>query len=80
MTMSRSRKQTPVHGISLARSEKQDKRLYNRHIRRLIRILLRLNPEIEVLPHLREHSNPWAMDKDGKSRFNPVEHPELMRK
>ena len=78
--MSRSRRKTPKCGITNARSEKQDKRLYNRNHRRLIRILLRLNPEIEVLPHLREHSNPWAMDKDGKYRFNPVEHPELMRK
>lgn len=80
--MSRSHRKTPKRGVTTARSEKQDKRLYNRHHRRLIRVLLRLrlNPEIEVLPHLREHSDPWCMDKDGKTRFNPVEHPELMRK
>ena len=52
--MSRSRRKTPKCGITNARSEKQDKRLYNRNHRRLIRILLRLNPEIEVLPHLRD--------------------------
>ncbi len=78
--MSRSHRKTPMRGFRTARSEKQDKRLYNRHIRRLIHSLLRLNPEIETLPHLREHSNPWRMDKDGKYRFDPIKHPELMRK
>jgi len=80
MNMSRSRKKTPVHGITTASSEKQDKRLYNRRFRRVVKQLLRQNPECEVLPHLREYSNPWSMDKDGKVRFDPAKHPELMRK
>jgi hypothetical protein len=25
-------------------------------------------------------SDPWNMDKDGKQRFDPREHPRLMRK
>lgn len=34
--MSRSRRKTPVDGMTTARSEKQDKRLYNRRYRRVI--------------------------------------------
>ena len=80
MNMSRSRKKTPIHGITTASSEKQDKRLYNRRFRRVVKQVLRQAPECEVLPHLREYSNPWSMDKDGKARFDPAKHPELMRK
>ncbi|MEA2338891.1 MAG: hypothetical protein QOE82_2898 [Thermoanaerobaculia bacterium] len=32
------------------------------------------------MPHTRELSDPWAMAKDGKMRFDPAEHPQLMRK
>ena len=28
----------------------------------------------------REVSNVWLMDKDGKARFEPANHPELLRK
>jgi hypothetical protein len=80
MTMSRSRKKTPVHGITTANSEKKDKRLYNRRFRRVTKQVLRVSPLREVLPHLREYSNPWCMDKDGKVRFDPKKHPEWMRK
>ncbi len=80
MNMSRSRKKTPVHGMTTARSEKKDKRLYNRRFRHVSKQALHVNPECEVLPHLREYSNPWSMDKDGKVRFDPKKHPELMRK
>ena len=80
MIMSRSRKKTPVHGMTTARSEKKDKRLYNRRFRRVSKQALQFNPEQEVLPHLREYSNPWSMDKDGKVRFDPKKHPEWMRK
>lgn len=78
--MSRSRKKTPVCGITTAQSEKQDKRLYNRRFRRVFKQVIRVAPESEVLPVLREYSNPWAMNKDGKSRFDPRRHPEWMRK
>lgn len=80
MTMSRSRKKTPVHGMTMAASEQQDKRRYNRRFRRVCKQTLHVNPLCKVLPHLREYSNPWSMDKDGKVRFDPAEYPELMRK
>jgi hypothetical protein len=80
MEMSRSTKRTPVCGMTGAPSEKQDKRLYNRRYRRMCKQVLHVNPACELLPHLREYSNPWAMDKDGKWWFDPKERPELMRK
>jgi hypothetical protein len=33
-----------------------------------------------VWPGLRDVSDPWAMAKDGKLRFNPTRWPRLMRK
>lgn len=80
MIMARSRKKTPRRGITTASSEKQDKRLYNRCFRRVSKQALKINPEREVLPQLREYSNPWSMAKDGKVRFDPKKHPEWMRK
>ncbi len=78
--MSRSKKRTPFWGFSSARSEKQDKRDYNRRYRRVSKQFLRVYPECDVMPHLREYSNPWAMSKDGKVWFDPQQHPERMRK
>ncbi len=80
MEMSRSRKRTPVCGMTGASSEKQDKRLYNRRYRRVCKQALHVNPACELLPHLRAYSNRWAMAKDGRARFDPRERPELMRK
>lgn len=80
MKMSRSKKKTPVGGITGACSEKQDKRLYNRRYRRVCKQVLHVNPKSELLPHLREYSNLWCMDKDGKNWFDPEEYPKRMRK
>jgi hypothetical protein len=80
MNMSRSKRRTPVCGRTAARSEKQDKRLYNRRYRRVCEQAIHADPARELLPLLREYSNPWAMEKDGKVRFNPGERPELLRK
>jgi hypothetical protein len=78
--MSRSRKTIPVCGITSARTEKQDKREANRKIRRVVRQRLRVAPDGEVLPHVRELSNAWSMSKDGKQFFDPARNPELLRK
>ena len=80
MKMSRSRKRSPFRGITTAPSEKQDKRLYRRRYRRVAKQFIHVRPDSEVFPHLREYSNPWRVDKDGKRRFNPCERPEWMRK
>jgi hypothetical protein len=77
--MSRSRKKTPVCGYTTSETEKQDKRLANRRLRRKVRAVLPADAE-GVLPALREVSCVWAFDKDGKRRFDPGEHPGWMRK
>lgn len=79
--MSRSRRKTPIRGITNSVSEKQDKRLANRRLRRRVKEGLSA-PLLEttVLPDVREVSNPWAMDKDGKQYVDPEKHPKEMRK
>lgn len=63
-----------------AASEKNDKRLYNRRYRRVCKIFLDKFGDDGCFPILREHSNVWAMDKDGKKWFDAAEFPEEMRK
>ena len=77
--MSRSRRKTPVCGMTKSETEKQDKRLANRKLRRRVRAMLPVEPDA-VLPALREVSCVWCFDKDGKRRFDPREHPGWMRK
>ena len=66
--MSRSKRKTPVLGITTAKSEKQDKRIANRKLRRAVKQRLGYDPD-GVMPELREVSNVWSMDKDGKRRY-----------
>lgn len=78
--MSRSYRKHAIIGITTASSEKQDKQRYNRRFRRVIKQAIHVEPDTELLPHLYEYSNPWCMDKDGKYRFDPVDHPSWLRK
>lgn len=78
--MSRSRRKNPIRGMTSSDSEKKDKQFAHRRIRRTIRQCLVLNPHVDVLPDERGLSNPWLMDKDGKSRFDPVKDSKEMRK
>jgi len=78
--MSNSRKKTSIGGITTSCSEKQDKRIYNRRYRRVLKQSLQIDYEKELLPHLKEYSNPWCMDKDGKKWFDAKKYPKLMRK
>ncbi len=78
--MSKSRKKTSIGGITTSCSEKQDKRIYNRRYRHACKQILNTNFECELLPHLREYSNVWSMDKDGKVWFDAKEFHKLMRK
>ena len=78
--MSRSRKKTPITGITTAESEKKDKRLANRSERRINKWLLKYYQDEAKLRAKREVSNVWGMDKDGKQRFDPTKYPQLMRK
>lgn len=64
--MSRSRKRTPITGITTASSEKRDKLAAHRRERRRVRTVLHATPSADVLPHRRELSDPWTYAKDGK--------------
>lgn len=77
--MTRSRKKTPVFGISTSVSEKADKVAAHKRERRKIRTRLRIEPDAELLPHPREISNVWAYAKDGK-RYRKAVSPKDMRK
>jgi hypothetical protein len=66
--------------MTKAESEKQDKRLANRRIRRRVKVVLEAGPEDDMLPTLRELSDPWTMAKDGKRWFDPSRYPEELRK
>jgi hypothetical protein len=75
--MSKSRQKTPITGVTTARSERDDKRIANRKLRRASRIAIgrylrggcSLDESSLVLPKLREVSNVWCMAKDGKCRW-----------
>lgn len=75
--MSRSIKKTKIHGITTAKSEKEDKQDANRKFRRVIK--QKVKSEKTALPELREISNVWSFDKDGK-RYNPEMTDKDMRK
>ena len=78
--MTRSHRKTPMIAFTTSESEKADKAAAHRRIRRGVGVVLRKDPEAEVLPHERELSDPWNMDKDGKGRFDPLEYPKYLRK
>ena len=78
--MGKSRKKTSIGGITNSCSEKHDKRIYNRRYRHACKQSLHIDSERELLPNLKEYSNPWGMDKDGKSWFDANKYPKRMRK
>ena len=66
--MSRSRRRTPIAGISKAQSEKQDKRFANRKYRRTAKNAVAADSEV---PERRAVSNVYSMAKDGKRWYGP---------
>lgn len=71
--MSRSRKKHPITGFTTCKSEKQDKRIYNRIIRHKVNAILK-NEDLDELedfiePDKNEIMNRWSMGKDGKTRY-----------
>jgi len=77
--MARSRRKTPASGITTAVSDKADKQASHRRIRRTVRQLVPLQRD-PLLPLEKQLTNQYSLAKDGKARFDPAEHPELMRK
>jgi len=78
--MSRSRRNRSIIGITTSPSEKQDKRFANRKERKRVRVILAKEPAADLLPHKREISDVWSMEKDGKRHFDAKKYPKLMRK
>lgn len=62
--MSRSRRKTPKKGITGAETEKENKREANRKYRRVTKIQVKKGDS--ELPAVKETSNVWSFDKDGK--------------
>ncbi len=75
--MSDSYKKTPKHGYTMAKSEKKNKQEANRRLRRTNKILLFQDKEPK---ELREVSDVWCFDKDGKWYDTDNKHEKLKRK
>jgi hypothetical protein len=78
--MARSKRKTPIRGITTAQSEKKDKQSAHRRYRRKVKAALQQVSDAAIFPHIRELSDPWSMGKDGKVRFDPTKYPKDMRK
>lgn len=78
--MSKSFRHVPIHGICTG-SDQRDKRRANRRLR--TRVKVQLHHDAEVLSVLREVSDVWTFNKDGKSYWSSTAvaaRPEVMRK
>lgn len=73
--MSRSRRKTPIAGVSGV-SEKYDKRKNNRKLRKKCKSFLKNGNDL--MPLIKEISDPWLMAKDGKMYID--KDSEYMRK
>lgn len=78
--MSRSKRHTPVRGITTAASEKWDKRIANRAMRRHNKILVNKFGEDALPLEMNQVMTTWQMGKDGKFHFDPRKEPKHMRK
>lgn len=75
--MSRSRKKTPIIGMTTTDTEKQDKRHANRKLRVAVRNALA--GEEEIMPELREVSDVWSFGKDGKRWVDDADPRDLRK-
>lgn len=71
--MTHSHKKTARRGNTYASSEKKDKQLANRKLRRLVK-------QGNWYLTLRDVSNVYSFSKDGKRFFDRKKFPELLRK
>lgn len=76
--MTRSKRKTPVRGITTAPSEKSDKVVSHRKVRRTVRQIVADSDKL--LPAEKELMSSHSMAKDGKARFDPQSNPKLLRK
>ena len=78
--MSRSKKKTPIRGMTTVKSDKWDKQLANRRHRHATNQALRVTSEEAGLPGVYEFGHVSNMNKDGKSWFDADGEPKSMRK
>lgn len=77
--VSRSRRKTPITGVTLAVSEKVDKARANRAHRHALKVLV--TPTLETpLPLERQVTDVWDMAKEGKSRYDATLPAKFRRK
>ena len=75
--ISRSYRKTPHCGITTAATDATGKRQLKRRLRHRNKIYVSTGLEPVDRNMLYD---PWNLDKDGKQRFDPCTHPELLRK
>ena len=78
--MSRSKRKTPILGMTTARSEAASKAEWHRRHRREERARLGAEGAEYVARSHKEHSSPWLMDKDGKQYCGDSTDSRHMRK
>lgn len=78
--MSRSKRKSPILGITTAETEAADKAKWHRRHRREERARLTAEGQEYVARSHREHSSPWLMDKDGKKYWGGAIGSKHMRK
>lgn len=75
--MSRSRRKTPIFGITTARSEREDKALWHGRWRAAERTALAVvlpgDADTHMTTLVRSVSNPWGMSKDGRRFWSAKE-------
>lgn len=74
--MSRSYRRTPICGWSCAESEKRDKQLANRRLRRLVKGALATGG---MIPEMHEVSQRCVFAKDGKQWFGDMLSKEMRK-
>lgn len=77
--MSRSRRRTPIAGVTAAPSDKTSKRASSRTLRQAQDRAVVADPE-SPLPAVHQALDRWQTNKEGKNRFDPKVAPERMRK
>ena len=75
--MSRSKKKTKKQGITTAPSEKENKQVANRKLRRIVKQEVKQGKT--EISELREISNVWSFDKDGKIYNSEMTDKELRK-
>jgi hypothetical protein len=74
--VSKSRRKTPVFGITTAESDKEFKRREHKRERTVVRDSLAVGVDV---PHPKQFGNPWASEKDGKRYWHAAEAKDMRK-